>query len=132
MTTTYSSDADILKHDAYAERLLAPTDVDDEGAKTFNRHRELVMDRIDKALARREPPATASVGNPELVECEVLGVLAMAHLEQASAGGEVDIYMTKAKEYEARFQRELSAVRISDDGDEDPGSIGESIPIFRC
>jgi hypothetical protein len=130
MSDTYCTDDDILNEDAHARRLLT----DRDGGKTsgtFNRHRLKTKDRIDKALARREPPITASVGNPELVECEVLGVLSMGYLEQASAGGEVDLYMAKAKAFEARFLQELASIRVGDDGDEDPGSIGESIPIFR-
>lgn len=130
MSDTYCTTDDILNEDAHARRLLT----DRDGGKvtgTFDRHRLKTKDRIDKALARREPPVVASVGNAELVECEVLGVLAMAYLEQASAGGDVDLYMAKAKAFEQRFLLELGAVRVSDDGEEDPGSIGESIPIFR-
>lgn len=129
-TLTYCTDADIEALDAFARRLLTEAD-GGRTSGTFERHRIRVKDRIDKSLARREPPVTASVGNSELVECEALGVLSMGYLEQASSSGEADVYMTKAKEYEARFLRELGALRVCDDGDEDPGSIGESIPLFR-
>lgn len=126
MAVTYCTDDDILRRDAFATRLLAP------GETTFDRHRVNAKELIDSHLALRDPPAAAAIGDTQAKIAEVLGALAMAYAEQASSSQDTDIYWAKARDFKADFIRAIADIRGVAEGDEETGSIGESIPLHRC
>jgi hypothetical protein len=131
MTTTYCTDADVLKRNAFAERFCTDTDVvGTPPVKTFERFRLLARDEIDAELAAREPPITGVDCN-QLRDVEVLLVLAHGFRESASSAGETDLFLSNAKAYDEKAKEKLEAYRGASD-DDDPGSIGGSIPFFRA
>lgn len=128
--TTYATDDQILERDGRARLLLLDIDGGTTSG-TFDRQRKVVYDRINAALLQREPPAIPVADDNVTIECEVWGVLAMAYREAVSRPKIEDPYWERATYYDARFQEALRSIRVDSDGDEDPGSIGESIPFYR-
>jgi hypothetical protein len=130
MTTTYCTDADVLKRDAFAERFCTATDVTGTPpVKTFERFRVLAMEEIEANLENREPPIVGADCN-QLRDVEVLLVLAHGYDESASSGGETDLFLKRAKTYREQAEEKLETYRGSSD-EEDPGSIGGSIPFYH-
>lgn len=130
MTTTYSSDTDILNHYADAKRLLQTSD-----AESFERPRVTIYNMINVALDSRNPRQAGVVGAQRFIELEVAGVLALL-MRENKVSGKDDLYESQTKFWQGQYDYLIENVRTAIVGDDEEDideyqTFGMSIPCSR-
>ncbi len=104
MSTTYSSDADILAVEPSATSYLP------SGETTFDRLRELVYDDINRRVAASERLYRTDVSSAEAKHAEVCGVLAALYREAASRTSENGVFWSLFCHWHANYVNAMRAL----------------------